>query len=248
MDKTHNPNKTLKYKRALLKLSGDYFGQGGRGLYLAAVEKIALIITKLTKNTGVELVVVVGAGNLFRGRYVAGTDVDRATADYIGMLATLMNALALQEAMERLNGETRVMSAIPVNNLCEPFIRRKAISHLERGKAVILGGGTGNPFCTTDFASALRATELKCDVILKASNVDGIYDSDPRKNPKAKRFDTITHDKALNLGLKVMDSTAFALCKDEGIPIVVFNFHQPKNIERILQGQLIGTLVATPLK
>ncbi|OGE35413.1 UMP kinase [Candidatus Roizmanbacteria bacterium RIFCSPLOWO2_02_FULL_39_8] len=237
--------KPLRYKRALLKLSGEAFGKNGRGIHLASVEQVALTISRLKRDTGVQLAVVVGAGNLFRGRYAEGTDVDRATADYIGMLGTLMNALALQEAMERLDGETRVMSAIPVNNLCEPFIRRKAIMHLESGRTVILGGGTGNPFCTTDFASALRAIELKCDLILKASNVNGVYDSDPKINPNAKRFETISHSDALNLSLKVMDSTAFALCKDEGLPIVVFDFKQPRNIERILQGQKIGTLVAT---
>lgn len=235
----------LKYKRALLKISGEAFGRNGQGIFLSSVEKVALIISKLKKNTGVQLAVVVGAGNLFRGRYTEGTDVDRVTADYIGMLGTLMNGLALQEAMERLDGETRVMSAIPVNNLCEPFIRRKAINHLELGRTVILGGGTGNPFCTTDFASALRAIELKCDVILKASTVDGIYDLDPKKDRKAKKFNVISHNQALKLGLKVMDSTAFALCKDENLPIVVFDFREPKNIERILQGEKIGTLVTT---
>lgn len=234
------------YKRALLKLSGESFGQDGKGLYLPLVDQVASILATLKKNTGVELAVIVGAGNLFRGRDTKGTKVDRATADYIGMLGTIMNALALQEAMERMGNSTRVMSAIPVNNVCEPFIRRKAMRHLEKGRTVILGGGTGNPFCTTDFASALRAKELKCDVILKASNVDGIYDSDPKKNPDAKKYDSISHSDALNFGLEVMDSTAFALCKDERIPIVVFNFQQPDNIEKILRGKKIGTLVITP--
>lgn len=235
----------MKFRRVLLKLSGEVFGSDKAGLDFSAVEKVAYIIESVRKNTGIELVVVVGAGNLFRGRYVAGTQVDHVVADHIGMLGTVMNALALQECMERMGNNTRVMSAIPIPNFCEPYIRRKAIRHLEKGRTVILGGGTGSPLCTTDFAAALRAVELKCDVILKASNVDAIYDKDPRKFSDAKRLANITHQYAIEKGLRVMDGTAFALCQEERMPIVVFNFNRPKNIERIIAGKQIGTLVST---
>lgn len=235
------------YKRVLLKISGEMFGNQGLGLELgspkSAVDRVAKIIQDVHKNTKAEIAVVVGAGNLFRARFIAGTSVDHVVADQIGMLGTLMNALALQEAMERMGNNTRVMSAIPANVVCEPYIRRRAMRHMEKGRIVILGGGTGNPYCTTDFASALRAVELKCDVILKALNVDATYDKDPRKYRDAKKLKEITYQFALEKGLKVMDSTAFALCQDEGMPIVVFNFDTPENIEKIIKGEHIGTLI-----
>jgi len=235
------------YKRILLKISGEMFGSQGSGLELgnpdSAIDSVARIIQDVHQKTYAEMAIVVGAGNLFRARYVSGTAVDRVVADQIGMLGTLMNALALQEAMERMGNDTRVMSAIPTNSVCEPYIRRKAMRHMEKGRIVILGGGTGNPYCTTDFASALRSIELKCDVILKASNVDAIYDKDPKKFTDAKKLEKVTYQYALENQLKIMDSTAFALCQDEDMPIVVFNFDKPENIEKIINGDSVGTLI-----
>ena len=233
----------IPYKRVLLKLSGEAFGLEGVGLNLDSVAHVAETLAMVRHNTGVEMAIVVGAGNLFRGRYIEGTSVDRVTADYIGMMGTIMNAMALQEAMERLGNNTRVMSAIPINNLCEPFIRRKAIRHLEKGRMVILGGGTGNPFCTTDSASALRAAELGCQVLLKASNIDAVYDKDPRKHKNARRFDKISYQFALENGLKVMDMEAFARCQEAKIPTIIFNFDKPDNIEKIIKGESLGTLI-----
>lgn len=235
----------MKYQRILLKLSGEAFGNKNNGLDFSAVKKVASNIESVRKNTKVELVVVVGAGNLFRARNVEGTEVDHVVADNIGMLGTVMNALALQECMERLGNNTRVMSAIPINNFCEPYIRRRALRHLEKGRTVILGGGTGNPLCTTDFAAALRAIELKCQVLLKASNIDAIYDKDPKKFKDAKILANLSYQFALEKDLRVMDSTAFALCREEEMPIIIFNFNRPENIEQIIRGKHIGTLVST---
>ncbi len=241
----HLKKQFLSYKRILLKISGEAFGKQGKGIDLQAVESIAKTLVDVRKNTKVEMAVVVGAGNLFRARYTEGTDVDRVTADYIGMLGTIMNAMILQEAVERLGNHTRVMSAIPINNICEPFIRRRAIRHIEKGRMVILGGGTGNPFCTTDSAAALKAAELQCEVLLKASNVDGIYNNDPKKNPDGKKLVKITYQKAIERGLKVMDMEAFARCQEANIPTIVFNFNNPDNIERIVRGEKIGTLITS---
>ena len=237
-------DKKLAFKRVLLKISGENFGSEKLGLDFSKVSEIAAIIRKVRKNTGVELAVVVGAGNLFRSRFVENTKVDITTADQIGMMGTVMNALALQEEVERLGNNTRVMSAIPIPAICELFIRRRALRHLEKGRIVILAGGTGNPHFTTDSAAALRSVELRCDVLLKAaSNVDGVYEKDPKVDPKAKKIDYINYQDALERGIKVMDNTAFALCQAKHMPIVVFNLSE-ENIEKILRGERVGTLVA----
>lgn len=237
--------KNTKYRRILLKLSGEVFGGERNGLNFAAIETIGQAIEEVRKNTNTQIAIVVGSGNLFRGRNVVGTAVDRITVDYIGMLGTMMNALALQEAMERMGNQTRVMSSIPISAFCEPYIRRKAIRHMEKGRSIIIGGGTGNPLCTTDFAAAQKAIELKCNVILKASNVDGIYNKDPQKHPNAHKFAEVTYQYALEKGLKVMDSTAFALCQEHNIPIIVFDCVNLKNLEKIIEGKKIGTLIKT---
>lgn len=234
----------LTYKRVLLKLSGGIFGTEKQGLDFKEVAKVGTIIKNVHKKTGVEMAVVVGAGNLFRGRYVEGTKVDHAVADQIGMLGTIMNSLALQEEMERLGNTTRVMSSILIPPVCEFFIRRRAIRHMEKGRIVILAGGTGSPFFTTDSAAALRAVELNCDVLLKASDVDAIYEKDPDKYPNAKKFDFIDYQTALEESYKIMDNTAFALCQSRKMPIIVFNFNQPENLEKIIRGEKIGTLVS----
>lgn len=233
----------MKYKRILLKLSGEVFGDKGKGLDFDAIETMGRSIEKVKKNTGVQMVIVVGSGNLFRGRNVEGSAVDRVVADHIGMLGTMMNAIALQEAMERVGNQTRVMSSIPITSFCEPYIRRKAIRHMEKGRIIIIGGGTGNPLCTTDFAAAQKAIELKCEVILKASTVDAIYDKDPNRHKNAHKLRRITFQHALEKGIKVMDATAFALCQEFGLPIIVFNSNNPDNIETILNGKKIGTLI-----
>lgn len=236
--------KKIAYKRILLKLTGEIFGEEKKPINFNNVLKIASIIKKIVKKTQVQLAIVVGAGNIIRGRMVEGTEFDHAVADYMGMLATIINSLALQEALEKLNLTTRVMSAISMPQVCELYIRRRAIRHMEKGRIVILAGGTGNPYFTTDSAAALRAIELKCEVILKASNIDGVYDKDPKIYPDAKKYDFVDYQTALEKGLKVMDNTAFALCQAREMPIIVFNFNQPENIEKILYGEKIGTLVA----
>ena len=237
-------DKSMAYKRVLLKVSGEVFGKEKQGLDFKTVNKVASVIRKVHKNTGVEMAIVVGAGNLFRGRYIEGTAVDQVVADQIGMLGTIMNALALQEEMERLGDTTRVMSSISIPTVCELFIRRRALRHMEKGRTVILAGGTGNPYFTTDSAAALRAIELKCNVLLKASNVDAIYDRDPEKYPNAKKLERVDYQTALEKGLKIMDNTAFALCQSKQMPIVVFNFDRQENLERIIKGERIGTLVS----
>lgn len=237
-------NKKIKYKRVLLKLTGELFGGSNKkGLDFASIKKVAKYLCDLQKKTGVQLAIVSGAGNLFRGREITGTGFDRATADYIGMLGTIMNCLALQGEMEMLGVETRVMSAIPVNAVCEPYFRRKALHHLNLNRVVILAGGTGSPFFTTDSAAALKACELNCDILLKGSNVDGVYTSDPKKDTTAKMYKKISHEEALHDGIAVMDNTAFALCHNEKVPIVVFNLNEIGNIEKIICGEEIGTLI-----
>ena len=234
----------MKYKRVLLKITGEVFGGEKQfGLDFVAIKKLAKYLAEVQKKTKVELAIVIGAGNLFRGRNVINTDFDRAAADYIGMLGTVMNALSLQGELEILGTSTRVLSSLKIDQVCEPFIRRRAIHHLEKGYMVILAGGTGSPFFTTDSAAALKACELNCEIILKGSNVEGIYDTDPRKNKNAKMFKTISYQKALKMGLTVMDNTAFALCQREKIPIVVFNLNNLTNIEKILNDEDVGTLV-----
>lgn len=234
-----------QYKRVLLKLTGELFGNSEthKGLDFTAIQKIAEYIVGLQKRNNIEIAIVVGAGNLFRGREVMNTGADKAAADYIGMLGTVMNALALQEEIERAGGITRVMSEVMVQSVCEPFVRRKAIRHLEKGRIVILGGGTGSPFFTTDSAAALKAAELSCSVILKGSNVDGVYTADPKKNKDAKLYKKLSYQEALEQGLTVMDNTAFALCQREKIKVIVFNLNSLDNIEKIIHGEPIGTLV-----
>jgi uridylate kinase len=194
-------------------------------------------------DLGVEVALVVGGGNFWRGADAAATGIDRATADYVGMLATVMNSLVLQDAMEKLGMTTRVQTAIEMPPVAEPFIRRRAERHLEKGRVVILAAGSGNPFFTTDTAAALRAVELNAQVLLKATKVNGVYDEDPMRNPNARKFDELSYMRALNMGLKVMDSTALSLCKDNNLPIVVFNMNQPGALEGIMRGESCGTLV-----
>jgi uridylate kinase len=197
------------------------------------------------RDLGVQLVIVIGGGNIFRGQQGSERGIERATGDYMGMLATIINALALQDALEKIGVATRVQSAISMSQVAEPFIRRRAQRHLEKGRVVIFGGGTGNPFFSTDTAAALRANEIGAEVILKATKVDGVYDSDPMKNPKAKRYSQITYLEALQKQLKVMDSTAFSLCMDNKMPIIVFDLFKPHNIKRVVLGDEIGTMVTS---
>ena len=232
-----------KYQRILLKLSGEALGgAGGVGIDAKAVGEMANQI-KEARDLGVEVVVVIGGGNIFRGLQGSERGIERATGDYMGMLATVINSLAIQDRLEKLGVATRVQSAITMAQVAEPFIRRRAMRHLELGRVVIFGGGTGNPYFSTDTAAALRANEIGAEVILKATKVDGIYDSDPKKNPKAKRYSQITYQEALMQQLKVMDSTAFSLCMDNRMPIIVFDAFKPHNLRRLIQGEKVGTLV-----
>ena len=243
--KTMKPSKKARYSRVLLKLSGESLGDaGGVGICPEAVHHMAAQILEV-RELGVEVVVVVGGGNIFRGLSGSERGIERATGDYMGMLATVINALALQDALEKLGVPTRVQSAITMSQVAESFIRRRAVRHLEKGRVVIFGGGTGNPFLSTDTAAALRANEIGAEVILKATKVDGIYDSDPKKNPKAKRFSQITYLDALQRQLKVMDSTAFSLCMDNKMPIIVFDFFREHNLRRVALGEKVGTLVTS---
>jgi uridylate kinase len=234
-----------KYKRILLKLSGEALGgQQGNGISPDALQNMALQI-KEVQQLGVEVVIVIGGGNIFRGLTGTEKGIERATGDYMGMLATMINALALQDALEKQRIPTRVQSAITMVQVAEPFIRRRAVRHLEKGRVVIFGAGTGNPFFSTDTAAALRANEIGADVILKATKVDGIYDSDPKKNPKAIRYEKITYLEALQKQLKVMDSTAFSLCMDNEMPIIVFDLFKPHNLRKVVEGGGVGTLVSS---
>ncbi len=232
-----------QYKRVLLKLSGEVLaGEEGYGIDSGALVKISKEI-KDVWELGVEVAVVIGGGNIFRGISGTETGIDRATGDYMGMLATLINALALQSALEKLEVPTRVMTPFEIRQLAEPYIRRKAVRHLEKGRVVIFAGGTGNPFFTTDTAAALRAAEIDADVILKATKVDGVYDKDPVKFSDAKRFERIDYIEVLEKGLKVMDSTSISLCMDNGIPIIVFSVLESGNIKKVVLGEKVGTLV-----
>src|SRR5665213_660162 len=232
-----------KYRRILLKLSGEALGgPDGVGICPDSLREMARQIAEV-RQMGVQVVVVAGGGNIFRGISGQGQGIERATGDYMGMLATIINALALQDALEKLNVATRVQSAIAMAQVAESFIRRRAVRHLEKGRVVIFGGGTGNPYFSTDTAAALRANEIGAEVILKATKVDGIYDSDPNTNPKAKRYDQITYLEALGKRLKVMDSTAFSLCMDNKMPIIVFDFFKEHNLKRVVLGERVGTVV-----
>ena len=230
-----------KYKRILLKLSGEAMaGSNGQGLDFDTVLRICGAVKKCA-DMGVQIGIVVGGGNFWRGR--SSGKMDRTRADHMGMLATTINALALADALEQLDCDVRVQTAIAMNQEAEPYIRNRAMRHLEKGRVVIFGCGTGNPFFSTDTASALRAAEIEADIIFKASMVDGVYDSDPKKNPDAVKFDRLSFLDVLNKDLKVMDSTAATLCKDNEIPILVFNLEDPENIVRAVRGETIGTIV-----
>jgi uridylate kinase len=235
--------KELKYKRILLKLSGEALaGPAGFGIDPRQAEDIALRIEDV-RNLGVDVAIVIGAGNLWRGKLGLERGMDRATADYMGMLATVMNALALMDAMERRGMVTRVQSAIEMHAVAEPYIRRRAIRHLEKGRVVILGGGTGNPYFSTDTAAALRAMEIDADVLIKATKVDGVYDKDPVKFDDAIRFDHLSYMETINRRLEVMDSTAISLCMDNKLPILVLNLWNPDDLRMALFGAKVGTLV-----
>lgn len=229
------------YKRVLIKLSGEALaGEKGVGFDFEKVEQICKSI-KETYDLGVQIGIVVGGGNFWRGR--SGSQMDRTRADHMGMLATVINALALADCLEKLGAVVRVQTGIEMIKIAEPYIRNKAVRHMEKGRIVIFGCGTGNPFFSTDTGAALRAAEIGADVIFKATNVDGVYDSDPKKNPNAKKFDRLTYMDVLNKGLHVMDSTAASLCMDNGIKILVFNLNDPQNIPRAALGEQSGTIV-----
>jgi uridylate kinase len=230
------------YKRIILKLSGEVLAGEKEVIDAKVTEKIALEVAEI-HAMGVQVAVVIGGGNIWRGITSANKGMDRSTADYMGMLATIINGMALQEALEKVGVNTRVQTAIEVKNVAEPFIRRRAVRHLEKGRVVIFVAGTGNPFFSTDTAAALRASELGAEILLKATKVDGVYDSDPRKNPKAKRFERVSYADALVNRLRVMDSTAFSLCMDNQVPIVVFDMFKPGNLRSVVLGEKIGTLV-----
>ncbi|MFO7728751.1 MAG: UMP kinase [Desulfonatronovibrio sp.] len=233
----------LKYSRVLLKLSGEALaGKQGFGIEPETISSISREIVK-SLDLGAEIGIVIGGGNIFRGVSVSSKGMDRGSADYMGMLATVMNALAVQDVLEKLGADTRVMTAISMHEIAEPYIRRRAIRHLQKKRIVICAAGTGNPFFTTDTAAALRAMELKSDAILKATKVDGVYDSDPIENPEATMFNRLTYLDVLKKQLKVMDSAAISLCMDNNMPINVFNLFQKNSISRVIQGEEIGTLV-----
>ncbi|HLV06361.1 MAG TPA: UMP kinase [Croceibacterium sp.] len=230
-------------KRVLLKLSGEVLmGAQQFGIDPATVAELAGEV-KAAKDSGLEICLVIGGGNIFRGMAGAAQGMDRAQADYMGMLATVMNALAMQNALEQLGVQTRVQSAIQMDEVCEPVIRRRAERHLEKDRVVIFAAGVGSPYFTTDSGAALRAAEMKCDALLKGTSVDGVYDDDPKKNPNAKRFETVSYDRVLADNLKVMDASAVALCRDNDIPIVVFSIREKGNLARVLTGEGVQTIV-----
>ncbi len=238
--------KAAKYKRTILKLSGEaLMGGEGFGIDLAVLPKFAQQIKQVV-DMGVELAIVVGGGNIWRGAIAEAKGMERTSADYAGMLGTLLNALALQDALERGGVTTRTQSALNVQAVAEPYIRRRAVRHLEKGRVVIFACGTGNPYMTTDTAAALRAIEIGAEVLLMAKHeVDGVYDADPLKNPNAKKFESISHSDALKLRLKVMDATALSLCMEHNLPIIVFNVGDPQSIVRAVAGEVIGTIVTS---
>jgi uridylate kinase len=232
------------FKRILLKISGEALAATqGFGVDTTRIHEVAAELADI-QSLGIQMAIVVGGGNFFRGVADQARNMDRVSADHMGMLATVINALALQDALEKQNVFTRVQTAIEMNQVAEPFIRRRAIRHLEKGRVVIFAGGTGNPYFSTDTAASLRAMEIKADAILKATKVDGIYDADPMKVPDAKKFSHLTYMDVLKKGLKVMDSTAISLCKDNNLPIIVFNLNQRGNIRRVVLGEKIGSLVS----
>jgi uridylate kinase len=233
----------FSYKRVLLKISGEaLMGDQGYGLHPPTVERIAAEVKRVS-DLGVELCLVIGGGNIFRGLQGSAQGMERTTADYMGMLATVMNALAMQGALESLGVDTRVLSAIPMDQVCEPYIRRRAVRHLERGRVCIFAAGTGNPYFTTDTAATLRASEMSCDALFKGTQVDGIYDKDPRSNTDAIRYETISYDEFLQKNLKVMDASAIALARDNKLPIIVFSLSDTVGLEGIMCGQGTSTVV-----
>jgi len=232
-----------RYKRILLKLSGEVLmGESGLSIDPDVIARVADEIADVRRQ-GYELCVVVGGGNIFRGISGAARGMDRTIGDYMGMLATVMNALAVQNALEKIGVHTRVQSAVQMDKICEPFIQRRAERHLEKGRIVIFAAGVGSPFFTTDSGAALRAAEMKCDALLKGTSVDGVYDADPKKVPSAKRYETVSYDTVLSNNLKVMDASAVALCRDNNIPIVVFNIRERGNLARVLRGEATATVV-----
>jgi uridylate kinase len=234
-----------RYRRVLLKLSGEALGdRTGNSVCPEAIQRMARQVREVSQ-LGVQVAIVIGGGNIFRGQTGSEQGIERATGDYMGMLATIINSLALQDALEKLGLATRVQTSIAMSQVAESFIRRRATRHLEKGRVVIFGGGTGNPYFSTDTAAALRANEIGADVILKATKVDGIYDSDPLKNPRARRFRTITYPEALVKRLKVMDSTAFSMCMDNKMPIIVFDLFKSHNLRRVVLGESVGTIVSS---
>jgi uridylate kinase len=233
------------FKRVLLKVSGEALAAGrGFGIDAIFIHKVAEEIAQVARS-GAQVAIVVGGGNFFRGVAEQAIDMDRVAADHMGMLSTVINAIALQDAIEKQGIPTRVMSAIAMHEVAEPYIRRRAIRHLEKGRVVIFGAGTGNPYFSTDTAAALRAMEIKADVLLKATSVDGIYTADPKKVPDAVKFQTITYMEILKLGLKVMDATAVSLCKDNSMPMIIFSMREEGNIMRVVKGETIGSMVTS---
>jgi len=233
----------MKYKRILLKLSGEaLLGTKGYGIDSKMIQLYAAEIKKVAQQ-GVQVAIVIGGGNIFRGQDAVEAGIEKATGDYMGMMATLINSMALQGALENEGMYTRLMSAIKIEEVCEPFIRRRAIRHMEKGRVVIFGAGIGRPFFTTDSAASLRAIEIGADVVLKGTKVDGIYSSDPMKNPDATRYTSISFEEVYAKGLNVMDMTAFTLCKENDLPIIVFNINKPDNLLKLVNGEEVGTLV-----
>ena len=234
---------SLKYRRILLKFSGEaLMGNVDYGIDPAVIKALAIEIVE-AQRAGAEIGLVIGGGNIFRGAGLAAAGMDRVTGDHMGMLATVINALAMADALEKAGGFARVMSAIKINEVCEDYIRRRAIRHMEKGRITLFAAGTGNPFFTTDSAAALRASEIGADLLLKATKVDGIYDADPKKNPGAKRFEHLSYDEVIARNLQVMDTAAFALCRDNKVPLRIYDMMQPGALMRILRGESLGTLV-----
>jgi uridylate kinase len=233
----------LIYRRILLKLSGEaLMGDGDYGIEPVVIRRIAAEIVELAE-AGVQVGLVIGGGNIFRGAGLAQGGMDRVTGDHMGMLATVINSLAMQDALEKLGSKCRVMSALKINQVCEDYIRRRAVRHLEKGRVVVFAAGTGNPFFTTDSAASLRAIEIGAEVMLKATKVDGVYTDDPVTNPEARRYERLSYDEAITKKLGVMDATALVLCRDQGMPVRVFGLHTPGNLRRVLSGEDVGTLV-----
>jgi len=233
----------MKYKRILLKLSGEALqGDKKYGIDPSRLEEYAQEIKKVAQY-GVQVAIVIGGGNIFRGGQAERIGIDRVQGDHMGMLATLINGMALQSALEKVGLYTRLLSAIPINQVCEPFIRRRAVRHLEKGRIVIFGAGTGNPYFTTDSAASLRAIEIEADVVLKGTRVDGVYTADPEKDPTAVRYTSVSFEEVFNKGLNVMDMTAFTLCKENNLPIIVFDMNIAENLLKLVQGEPVGTLI-----